>query len=81
MTRIPLIEPEHAPANVLASYEMFTNRGMEVLNVMKVWAHDAPFLDGFARMIVALYADDPVISPRHRELAWLHTSRSNHCHY
>ena len=32
-------------------------------------------------MIVALYADEAVISPRHRELAWLHTSRSNHCHY
>lgn len=81
MTRIPLIERADAADAVQRSYALLEERGMDVLNVMKVFAHDPPFLDGFARMIVALYADEPVITPRQRELAWLHTSQCNACHY
>jgi alkylhydroperoxidase family enzyme len=80
VTRIPLIEPDDASAEVRDVYERLGGRRMNVLNVMKVFAHDPPFLEGFARMIEALYGDG-VISPRHRELAWLRTSQVNDCHY
>jgi alkylhydroperoxidase family enzyme len=80
MTRIPLIEPDQAPADVQDVYARLGGERASVLNVMKVFAHDPPFLDGFANMIQALYGDD-VIEPRHRELAWLRTSQVNDCHY
>lgn len=80
MTRIPLIEPDQAPAAVQDVYARLAADRLDVLNVMKVFAHDPPFLDGFAVMIEALYSD-PLIEPRHRELAWLRTSQVNDCHY
>lgn len=80
MNRIPLIEREDASPRVLELYRRLFGHDGDVLNVMKVFAHDPPFLAGFAEMIEALYGDS-VISPRHRELAWLHTSRLNDCHY
>ena len=80
MTRIPLIEPDDATDAVRAVYARFGAESQDVLNVMKVFAHDPAFLEGFAPMIEALYGD-PLISPRHRELAWLRTSEVNACHY
>jgi alkylhydroperoxidase family enzyme len=80
MARIPLIESDHAPAAVQDIYARLAAGRSDVLNVMKVFAHDPPFLAGFAQMIEALYGD-PLISPRHRELAWLRTSQVNACHY
>lgn len=80
MTRIPLIETDQAPAAVQDIYARLAGGRTSVLNVMKVFAHDPPFLAGFAQMIEALYGDD-AIEPRHRELAWLRTSQVNVCHY
>jgi len=80
MTRIPLIEPDQASAEVREIYAELAADRMDVLNVMKVFAHDPAFLEGFAGMIGALYGD-PIIAPRHRELAWLRTSQINDCHY
>lgn len=85
MTRIPLIEPEQASGTVQEVYRQLgageeASGRSNVLNVMKVFAHDPPFLEGFAAMIQSLYSD-PVITPRHRELAWLYTSQLNDCHY
>lgn len=80
MTRIPLVEPDAASPDVRAVYDRLSAERMDVLNVMKVFAHAPPFLDGFARMIGALYGDR-VLADRHRELAWLRTSQINDCHY
>lgn len=85
MTRIPLIEPDQASGTVREIYRQLGSGAdasgrIDVLNVMKVFAHDPAFLEGFAPMIGALYGD-PLIAPRHRELAWLRTSQLNDCHY
>jgi alkylhydroperoxidase family enzyme len=80
MNRIPLIEREDASPRVRELYRRFSGDDGRVPNVMKVFAHDPPFFAGFTEMVEALYTD-PIISPRHRELAWLHTSRLNACHY
>jgi len=80
MTRIPLIEPDQASPAVRKVYEKLSADRMNVLNVMKVFAHDPSFLDGFVRMLEALYGDG-LITARHRELAWLRTSQINGCHY
>jgi len=80
VTRIPLIEPDQAPPAVREVYARLAAERLDVLNVMKVFAHDPAFLDGFAQMIEGLYGD-AIIKPRHRELAWLRTSQVNDCHY
>lgn len=80
MTRITLIEPDDASGAVRDVYNRLEAGRMDVLNVMKVFAHDPAFLEGFAPMIEALYGD-PIITPRQRELAWLRTSQVNDCHY
>ncbi len=80
MSRIPLIEPDEADDAVKAVYDRFEASGLGVFNVMKLWANDRAFLEGFESMIHGLYADD-TLEARYRELAWLRTSQINSCHY
>ncbi|MEM7279953.1 MAG: carboxymuconolactone decarboxylase family protein [Pseudomonadota bacterium] len=78
--RIPLIEKADANDDVRPIYERFEASGLGVYNVMKLWANDPAFLQGFEAMITGLYSDD-TLNARYRELAWLRTSQLNSCHY
>ena len=80
MSRIPLMEPEDAPAEVRAIYDRFQTGGLPLLNVMKMFGNDAGFLAGLEQMSQSLYGDS-TLSPRHRELAYLRASQLNSCHY
>ena len=78
--RIPLIQTQDADSNIAGIYERFTESGLGVYNVMKLWANEPAFLEAFELMINALY-QDKTLSARYRELAWLRTSQINSCHY
>ena len=80
MSRIPFVEPEDAPQEVRANYDRFQAGGLPLLNVMKIFGNDARFLAGLEQMSQSLYSDS-VLSPRHRELAYLRASQLNSCHY
>ncbi|MBI2802924.1 MAG: carboxymuconolactone decarboxylase family protein [Gammaproteobacteria bacterium] len=80
MARIPLIEPEQASADVRAAYGEMESIGFPVLNVTKLFANNPKFLNGLTQMALALY-QNPVLSPRYRELAYLRASQVNVCHY
>ena len=80
MPRIPLVEPEHASAEVRALYESFSGDGLPVLNVMKLFGNNVDFLAGLTHIAGALY-QHPRLSPRYRELAYLRASQLNSCHY
>ena len=41
MSRIPLVEPEHAAPEVRALYERFAGPNLPVLNVMKLFGNHA----------------------------------------
>jgi len=80
MSRIPLVEPETAPALVKETYKELESWGMSLLNVMKLFANHAEFFAGFTKLASALYKN-PQLSPRYRELAYLRASQVNSCHY
>lgn len=80
MARIPYVELEDAPEEVLEIYDRFQRGGMPLLNVIKLFGNDSCFLAGLEQMSQSLYAD-PVLSPRYRELAYLRASQLNSCHY
>ena len=80
MSRIPLVEPEHATPEVRALYERFAGPNLPVLNVMKLFGNHADFLAGLTAIGSALY-HDPHLAPRYRELAYLRASQLNSCHY
>ena len=80
MSRIPLVEPEAAPALVQRTYKEIESWGMSLLNVMKLFANHAEFFAGFVQLAGALYKN-PHLSPRYRELAYLRASQLNSCHY
>ncbi len=81
MSRIPLVESEHASPEVRAVYNQLEGWGMSVLNVMKLFANDANFLAGFAQIFQPLYGNTPQLAPRYRELAYLRAAQLNSCHY
>jgi len=80
MSRIPLIEPEHASPEVRTLYESFAAPGAPVLNVMKLFGNNVDFLAALTHIARALY-HHPRLSPRYRELAYLRASQLNSCHY
>ena len=80
MARIPLIEPEHAPPAVRTQYEHMQALGFPLLNVTRLLGNNAEFLAGLTTIITTLYGKG-VLSPRHRELAYLRASQINACHY
>lgn len=80
MSRIPLVEAAAAPPAVRAVYERMEKTGFPLFNVFKLFGNDARLLSGFAEIALALY-ENPRISPRHRELAYLRASQLNSCHY
>jgi alkylhydroperoxidase family enzyme len=80
MPRIPLVEPKHASAAVRALYESFSGPDVPVLNVMKLFGNNVDFLAALARIARALY-QQPHLSPRYRELAYLRASQLNSSHY
>ena len=55
MSRIPLIEPDEADDAVKAVYDRFEASGLGVFNVMKLWANDRAFLEGFESMIHSVF--------------------------
>jgi len=73
MSRIPLVEPEAAPALVQQTYKELESWGMSLLNVMKLFANHAEFFAGFVQLAGALYKNLH-LSPRYRELAYLRAS-------
>lgn len=80
MPRIPLVEPEHASAEVRTLYESFSGADLPVLNVMKLFGNNVDLLAGLTHIAGALY-HHPRLSPRYRELAYLRASQLNSCHY
>ena len=80
MARIPLVEPTNASPEVRATYAKLEAMGFPLFNVLKLFANNPVVLEGFVRVIDALYIQ-PRISPRHRELAYLRASQVNSCHY
>jgi alkylhydroperoxidase family enzyme len=80
MSRIPLVEPETASAEVRALYESFAGSDLPVMNVMKLFGNNADFLAALIHIVSALYKT-PHLSPRYRELAYLRASQLNSCHY
>ncbi|MGE0483039.1 MAG: carboxymuconolactone decarboxylase family protein [Gammaproteobacteria bacterium] len=80
MARIPLVEAEQAAPEVREVYERMQGLGFSLFNVFKLFGNDARLLRGFAEIAMALY-ENPKISPRHRELAYLRASQLNSCHY
>ena len=80
MPRIPLVEPEHASAEVRALYESFAGADLPVMNVMKLFGNNVDFLAALVHIASALY-QRPHLSPRYRELAYLRASQLNSCHY
>lgn len=80
MARIPLIEPTIASAEVRATYAKLEAIGFPIYNVLKLFANNPVVLEGFVKIIEALYIS-PRIPPRYRELAYLRASQVNACHY
>jgi alkylhydroperoxidase family enzyme len=81
MSRIPLVEPEHAPAEVRALYESLSGgTDLPVMNVMKLFGNNVDLLTALTHLAGALY-QRPRLSPRYRELAYLRASQLNSCHY
>ena len=80
MSRIPLVEPEHASPEVRALYESFSADGLPVMNVMKLFGNNVDLLAALTHIARALY-QTPHLSPRYRELAYLRASQLNSCHY
>jgi alkylhydroperoxidase family enzyme len=80
MSRIPLVEPEHASEAVRALYDSVSGPDRPVLNVMKLFGNHADFLAALTYIARALYVN-PRLSPRYRELAYLRASQLNSCHY
>ena len=54
MSRIPLVEPEHASPEVRALYERFAGPNLPVLNVMKLFGNHADLLAGLTAPLLAL---------------------------
>ena len=80
MSRIPLMEPENAPAEVRAIYEKMQAGGVGVFNVMKMFGNNRHFLEAMYHLIQGIYADAK-LPARYRELAYLRASQLNSCHY
>ena len=80
MARIPLIEPTIASPEVRATYAKLEAIGFPIYNVLKLFANNPVVLEGFVKIIEALYIN-PRIPPRYRELAYLRASQVNACHY
>jgi len=80
MARIPLVEPENAPAAVRAVYDKFEAGGFEILNVMKMFGNNEHFIRGMYEFAGGLYIHGK-LAPRYRELAYLRASQLNSCHY
>lgn len=80
MARIPLVDPATASAAVQAVYQRVEASGMPILNVMKLFGNHAPYVEALSCFVGALY-EQPRISPRYRELAYLRASQLNACHY
>ena len=81
MARIPLQEPEDAPAEVREIYQRVIERRGYVNNVAKMFGNHVEFLKGFSHLVGGLYGPAAKLSPRHRELAYLRASQLNSCHY
>jgi alkylhydroperoxidase family enzyme len=80
MSRIPLVEPESASAEVRAVYDKFEAGGFQILNVMKMFANNQHFLQAMYEFTAAIYIEGK-LAPRYRELAYLRGSQLNSCHY
>lgn len=80
MPRIPLVEPEQASDEIRALYTSFSGPDLPVLNVIKLFGNHAGLLAGLTHIGRALY-QNPRLSPRLRELAYLRASQVNSCHY
>ena len=80
MPRLPLIEPEQASPEAREMFEHLTGPNLPILNVMKLFANNTDLLAGLTRIGGAIY-NDPKLSPRYRELAYLRASQVNSCHY
>ncbi|MGH7840752.1 MAG: carboxymuconolactone decarboxylase family protein [Candidatus Binataceae bacterium] len=81
MSRIPLVEPEHASPEVRAIYSEIEKSGLPVYNVMKLFANNQHFLGGLLNFVNGLYSSNSRLDPRLRELAYLRASQANACHY
>jgi Carboxymuconolactone decarboxylase family len=81
MSRIPLVEAEHASPEVKALYEEIQREGFPVYNVMKMFANNAKCLAALVNFIHGIYNREAKLTPRLRELAYLRSSQLNSCHY
>jgi alkylhydroperoxidase family enzyme len=81
MSRISLIEPEHASPEIGALYDEIRKAGMPIFNVMKMFANNPNCLAALINFLHALYGQRSKLDPSLRELAYLRASQLNSCHY
>jgi hypothetical protein len=80
MSRIPLVEPEAAPALVQRTYKELESWGMSLLNVMKLFANHAEFFAGFVGLSAGLATQLlPLLNPDPRDARserWINERRN-----
>jgi hypothetical protein len=75
MSRIPMVEAEHASPEVKALYEEIQKEGFPVFNVMKMFANNAKCLAALVNFLHGIYSREAKLTPRLRELAYLRSSQ------
>ena len=80
MARIPYIEKDNAPDEVIAIYEQLEKKFGIVPNVIKAMANSPGLLQGFMPFLGAVLSPSAVDAPL-KELAILTTTKINGCKY
>jgi hypothetical protein len=80
MARIPLVDPGDPNADPVLrdTLTALTGSPIGVPNVLRALANHPGVMRGFGQ---AVYTPDALITPAHRELAYLTASAVNNCHY
>ena len=80
MARIPLVDPHDANLDPQVREILLALSGSDlgVPNVLRAMANHPAAMRGMGGVV---YSADSVISPAHRELAYLTASVVNSCHY
>lgn len=80
MARIPYMEYDQASDKTKAIYKKLESANGQVANIYKVLGNHPGALEGLVGMSMATYHSSDM-NPQLAELAYLHTSTLNQCHY
>lgn len=80
MARISYMEYDQASDGTKAIYKQLENTNGQVANIYKVLGNHPGALQGLVEMSMATYRSSEM-DPQLAELAYLHTSTLNQCHY